>query len=183
MGKIKVLIITLILAINFSFVDFVIGYGGGGGVGGSGDSGESPGDLSVIYDPIYSGFCGDGVCGFGEDCNSCPQDCGVCPIDDSAFISQSVPTQMIWACPSSVSLTFTNTGTTTWSSPDYKLSSINPKDTTRFGLNRVDMTQSVEPLNTYSFVFNAVPAGPAVRAWPTFCRPDARRIAPLHSRP
>lgn len=27
---------------------------------------------------VFAEFCGDGECGWGEDCNSCPEDCGVC---------------------------------------------------------------------------------------------------------
>ena len=33
------------------------------------------------YEVIEGPFCGDGVCNAQETCSTCPQDCGVCPVD------------------------------------------------------------------------------------------------------
>ncbi len=36
-------------------------------------------DSNITNVTLPSGFCGDGLCGLGEDCSVCSLDCGVCP--------------------------------------------------------------------------------------------------------
>jgi RHS repeat-associated protein len=74
------------------------------------------------------------------------------PVDDAQLVSASVPTTMTTGSYYNVSLTFKNTGNTTWTSPDFLLA--NPDDSFTFGLNRVNMsTSSVAPGQSTTFNF------------------------------
>lgn len=67
------------------------------------------------------------------------------PADFSSFISQTVPTTMVAGQTYNVSLTFRNTGSTTWSNPSYKLGSQTPIGNTNWGGNVVSLPGSVAP--------------------------------------
>jgi hypothetical protein len=67
-------------------------------------------------------------------------------INDAAFISQTCPTHVYADSTFDVSLTFKNTGTTTWSSQDnYALGSQNPQDNTTWGISRIQLPHDVAP--------------------------------------
>jgi Ig-like domain from next to BRCA1 gene len=83
------------------------------------------------------------------------------PVNDAAFISQTVPTTMTAGQSTSVSIAMTNSGTTTWAAGTYKLGSQNPQDNTTWGLNRVNLVSSVAPGGNATFTFNvAAPTTP-----------------------
>jgi Putative Ig domain/Matrixin/Ig-like domain from next to BRCA1 gene len=80
--------------------------------------------------------------------------------NNAGFVSQTVPTTMTTSQPTPVSLTFSNTGTTTWTPGTYVLSSMNPTGNTTWGLSQVALTSSVAPGQNVTFNFNVIP--PAV---------------------
>jgi hypothetical protein len=84
--------------------------------------------------------------------------CSVTPgggIPDATFISQSVPTSMTTGQSSNVSVTMRNSGTTTWTSDVYRLSSQNPQNNSVWGFNRVYLPAgtTVPPGSDYTFYF------------------------------
>jgi hypothetical protein len=78
-------------------------------------------------------------------------------INDAANVVQSVPATMNAGHSYSVSVTMRNTGTTTWTTGNYKLGSNNPADNLIWGVNRIDMPSSVGPGSsaTFSFIVTA----------------------------
>jgi len=71
------------------------------------------------------------------------------------FISQSVLPTMAAGQTYPVSLTYQNTGTTTWTSADaYKLGSQNPEDNVTWGIGRAALPTSALPGQQVSFNFN-----------------------------
>jgi hypothetical protein len=67
--------------------------------------------------------------------------------NDAAFVSQSVATSMIAGQTYSVSVTFLNTGTTTWSGGSgYKLASQNPFNNSTWGTTRVVLPPGSRPV-------------------------------------
>jgi hypothetical protein len=88
-------------------------------------------------------------------------------IPNSEFIAQSVPSSMVGGQSYSVSISFKNTGNTTWTNTTgpgtpnaYSLGSQNPRDNVTWGLasypNRVPVGGSVAPGATATFTFNVV---------------------------
>ncbi len=78
-------------------------------------------------------------------------------INAAAFVSQSVPATMVGSQRHTVSVTFRNTGTTTWSSGSkYKLSAQNPVDNRNWGDYRILLPASVLPGNSVTFTWTAV---------------------------
>src|SRR5258708_3114895 len=76
-------------------------------------------------------------------------------INDAAFVSQSVPAAMIPGQSYPVSVTLTNTGTSTWSAgAAYRLGAQNPQDNTVWGLGRVELAAPVAPGGSATFGFN-----------------------------
>ncbi len=77
-------------------------------------------------------------------------------IDRSTFVSQSVPMTMTRGQTYQVSITLTNSGTSTWVTNEFRLGSMNPQDNTRWGLNRVNVPSgvSVAPGANHTFTFN-----------------------------
>ena len=74
----------------------------------------------------------------------------------ATFVSQSVPNTFQLGKTYAVSVTYKNTGTTTWTSGgSYRLGSLNPSDTWRWGPGRVDLPAgvSVAPNAVYTFNF------------------------------
>jgi RHS repeat-associated protein len=74
------------------------------------------------------------------------------PVYDAQLVSASVPTAMTAGSYYNVSMTFRNSGNTTWTSPGFLLA--NPDDNLTFGLKRVAMSPStVAPGQNASFNF------------------------------
>lgn len=80
------------------------------------------------------------------------------------FVSQNVPPGMAAGQTYTVSLTFGNVGTTTWSEAgQYRLSSRRPRDNSTWGVNRVYLASPVAPGQTTTFTFDVTaPATPGV---------------------
>jgi YD repeat-containing protein len=78
----------------------------------------------------------------------------------AAFVTQSVPAQMFAGNSYTVSVTFRNTGTKTWTSADnYHLGSQNPQDNLTWGGARASLASPVPPggEGTYTFTVTAPP--------------------------
>ena len=70
--------------------------------------------------------------------------------NNAEFITQTgIPAHLLPGEQFTVSITFKNTGTTTWKVSDYKMGSQAPQDNTFWGINRVFLTDSVQP-NQYA---------------------------------
>ncbi|HEY0050077.1 MAG TPA: Calx-beta domain-containing protein [Pyrinomonadaceae bacterium] len=81
--------------------------------------------------------------------------------NNSAFVSQMVPSQMSAGQSYTVSVTMRNTGGTTWTPGIYKLGSQNPRDNWTWGTNRIQLENPVAPNETETFVFIVTaPAAP-----------------------
>ncbi len=79
------------------------------------------------------------------------------PGNAAEFVSQAVPAAMAPGAVALVSVTFRNAGTNTWSEADkFRLGSITPIDNVTWGPNRVLLTNSVPPGDSYTFTFNIV---------------------------
>lgn len=77
------------------------------------------------------------------------------PLSSASFVSQLVPSTMIAGQSYAVSLTFTNTGATTWTSgAGFKLGSQNPQDNTTWGVSRATLAANVAPGQQATFNFN-----------------------------
>ena len=74
--------------------------------------------------------------------------------NNAGFVSQSAPSSMTAGQTTSVSVTMSNTGTTTWSAGTYFLGSRNPDNNTTWGLNQVSLGSSVAPGGQATFSFN-----------------------------
>jgi RHS repeat-associated protein len=86
------------------------------------------------------------------------------PVDDAQLVSASVPSQMTEGEYYNISMTFKNTGNTTWTSPNFLLA--NPDDNLIFGLKRVPMsTSSVGPLQSTTFNFQVRAPAPGTYAF------------------
>jgi RHS repeat-associated protein len=88
------------------------------------------------------------------------------PVDDAQLVSATVASQMTEGDYYNVSMTFKNTGNTTWTQPNFLLA--NPDDNLTFGLKRVAMsTASVAPgqSTTFSFQVRAPAAGTYAFQW------------------
>ena len=90
------------------------------------------------------------------------------PYLSAAYVSQSVPASMTTGQSYSVSVTFRNTGSVTWTSAtSFSLGSQNAPDNTNWGLNRVNLPASVSPGNqvTFNFSVTAPAAGTVNFQW------------------
>jgi hypothetical protein len=74
----------------------------------------------------------------------------------ATFISQSVPHTMQLGQSYPVSVTYKNTGTTKWTSGQYRLGAQSPYDNQRWGAQRIDLPPGVEvaPNEVYTFTFD-----------------------------
>lgn len=74
----------------------------------------------------------------------------------ATFISQSVPNAIQLGTTYTVSVTYKNTGTTKWTSGQFRLGTQNPHDTRRWGGERVDLPPGTEvaPNALYTFTFD-----------------------------
>lgn len=74
--------------------------------------------------------------------------------NSAAFVSQYVPQQMQAGHRYAASLTFRNTGTTTWSPPSYyRIGTQNPQDNATWGLTRVNLPITTPPGSEVTFNF------------------------------
>ncbi len=79
------------------------------------------------------------------------------PLNDSQFISQSVPASMTAGQTYPVSVTMKNTGTANWTlAGNYKLGSQNPQDNKTWGMSRVTLSsgETIAPNQSKTFAFN-----------------------------
>jgi PKD repeat protein len=81
-------------------------------------------------------------------------------VNAARFVSQSVPSTLLVHATATVSLTFQNTGNTSWSeATQFRLGSQQPQDNTTWGLSRVLLApgQTVQPPanNTFTFTITA----------------------------
>ena len=74
--------------------------------------------------------------------------------DDATFVSYSgVPSKIVAGGKATVTVRMENTGTTTWTSANYKLGSQSPADNTTWGLKRVSLSSDVLPNAIAEFTF------------------------------
>ena len=85
-------------------------------------------------------------------------------VSNAGFVTQTVPGTMAPGTAYPVSITMTNTGTTTWTAEGlYRLASQNPLDNLIWGLNRVALPASVPPGGVARFDFNVTaPTAPGI---------------------
>ncbi len=84
------------------------------------------------------------------------------PVSLAAFVSQTVPTNLVTGQTFNVSVTVRNTGDTTWPAGGiYRLASRNPADNSTWGTNRVTLSSTVAPgaLATFTFPLRAPGVG------------------------
>lgn len=94
----------------------------------------------------------EGMHWFGYTASSTVNVVAPTPVYDAQLVSANVPTQIAPGSTYNASLTFRNTGNTTWTSPDFLLA--NQDDKYTFGMNRVNMsTASVAPGQSTTFNF------------------------------
>ncbi|MRW90145.1 cellulase family glycosylhydrolase [Duganella sp. FT80W] len=89
----------------------------------------------------------------------------------ATFISQSVPNTMQLGKTYSVSVTYKNTGDTTWTgASQYRLGAVNPIDNRRWGTGRVELPAgvAVPPNGLYTFTFDVAITDSR------YCRPSPR---------
>lgn len=81
---------------------------------------------------------------------------GAMAASGATFISQSVPNAVQLGKTYTVSVTYKNTGTTKWTSGQFRLGAQNPNDTRRWGSERIDLPSGVEvaPNMLYTFTFD-----------------------------
>jgi hypothetical protein len=76
--------------------------------------------------------------------------------DNAGFVSQSVPASMVAGVTYPVSVTMTNSGTTTWAAGTYYLGSQNPQGNSTWGLNRANLSSPTAPGSPATFTFNVL---------------------------
>ncbi len=143
--------------------------GCGGTCGGNDCNGCCNGTVCVSFGTQSDTLCGPG----GSQCVDCTASGQICDhashscaqaVNDARFISQQVPSSMAPGQRVQVSLTFENTGTTTWTAAaDYKLGAENPRDNRTWGTSRVTLQagEQVRPGERKTFSFEVVaPAQP-----------------------
>ena len=83
------------------------------------------------------------------------------PVEGASFVSQSVPLAMTAGQSYSVSVTMSNTGSTTWTAGNYYLGSQNAQGNTTWGTNRVNLSTAVAPTAQKAFSINVTaPSAP-----------------------
>ncbi|HEX8088524.1 MAG TPA: NBR1-Ig-like domain-containing protein, partial [Blastocatellia bacterium] len=71
----------------------------------------------------------------------------------AAFVSQTAPASLTAGQSAAVSVTMSNTGSTTWAPGSYLLTSLNPAGNTTWGLSQVALASSVPPGSSATFNF------------------------------
>lgn len=95
------------------------------------------------------------------DGNSLSQTLTIQPANYTSYVTQTVPSSMVCGQTYPVSMSYKNTGTTTWTSAaGYKLQARSPTNNVNFGMNRIPLTNG--PItNGGTGVFQANVIGPA----------------------
>lgn len=104
----------------------------------------------------------EGVAWFGAFSTNVAIQVTASPVDDSQFVSQSVPATLNAGETRSVSVTMRNSGSSTWTPANgYKLGSQNPQDNGTWGTGRVDLAagNSIAPGQQKTFTFNITAPG------------------------
>ena len=87
-------------------------------------------------------------------------------VQAAAFVSQTVPAEMVAGASYAVAISMRNTGTMPWTAAErYRLGSQSPQDTTRWGKSRVGLasTETIAPEQAKTFAFTVTaPAVPGV---------------------
>ena len=109
----------------------------------------TPGTYNFQWQMYQNGGAGF----FGQMSTNVVIQVGAAQTDNATFSSQSVPTMAV-SQSYSVSVTMTNSGTSTWTAGNYYLGSQNAQGNTTWGLNRVNLTSSVAPGAQRTFTFN-----------------------------
>jgi RHS repeat-associated protein len=86
------------------------------------------------------GMVREGLYWFGGNISSTITVAAPAPVYDAQLVSASVPTTMTAGSYYNVSLTYRNSGNTTWTSPDFSLAT--PDDNYTWGMNRIAMSPS-----------------------------------------
>ena len=76
------------------------------------------------------------------------------PVNRSETVSISAPSNVDPGATFTASVTFRNTGTTTWQPGTYFFGSQNPQDNTRWGTNRITLSAAVAPGQTNTTTFS-----------------------------
>jgi RHS repeat-associated protein len=86
------------------------------------------------------------------------------PVNNAAFVSQTVPTSMNAGQQYTVSVTMNNSGTKTWTAAEqHRLGSRNPQDNATWGLSRVGVPATTAPGQNATFTFTVTaPSSPGV---------------------
>lgn len=77
---------------------------------------------------------------------------------NAAFVSQSVPANVVQGFTYPASVTLQNTGTFTWQPGQHYLRSQSPQDNSNWGLNRVELPNAVAAGQSVTFNFDAISA-------------------------
>jgi hypothetical protein len=93
---------------------------------------------------------------FGQMSTNVPIQVGAASTDDAGFVSQTVAASMVGGVTYPVSVTMTNSGTTTWAAGSYYLGSQNPQGNSTWGLNRVNLASPTAPGAQATFTFNVL---------------------------
>ena len=99
----------------------------------------------------------------GYDPTDIPFDLRESMVSDAAFVTQSVPANMMTGERYNVSVRMRNTGTTTWSptgANPFRLGSQNPQDNTTWGSNRQALSGPVAPGAETAFAFTVTAPAP-----------------------
>ena len=127
----------------------------------SGLSGSAQHDFQIMWETTY---------GYGRFTNVRSAASGPECVPSSEFVSQTPPPNTMSKGQSyGVSITMKNTGTTVWSpsGPNpHRLGSQNPQDNSLWGLNRVNLANSISPGQSYTFSF--VVTAPSTGGTPNF---------------
>jgi hypothetical protein len=112
---------------------------------------------SGTYNFQWQMYKNDGTTFFGQKSTNVAIQVGSAPpppVDSAGFVSQNVPTSMTTGQTASVSVTMSNTGTTTWAAGTYYIGSQNAQANTTWGLNRVNLASAIGPGGQSTFTFN-----------------------------
>lgn len=96
----------------------------------------------------------DGVQWFGEKSSNLAIAVSNAVPNNAAFVSQSIPTNMVGGQTYSATVTMRNTGSATWTEGVmYRLGSQNPDNNSTWGVGRAYLTTAVAPGQQYTFTF------------------------------
>ena len=106
---------------------------------------------------VFSDLVVEGTEGNVASCGGGPADGGVNPSDDdSALVSPTLPTSLTCGQVVTVDATYTNTGTSTWTTPSgYQLGAVDDTDplSSASRIDLIDVGEHVDPQEAYTFAF------------------------------